>query len=74
MKTFKRKVQESEEVREDYFVEVEEESCYNNGINKSNPFSILLEQDLFWGDDELSSLLSKEEQNQLYDSLQNNGI
>ncbi|XP_022752448.1 cyclin-D3-1-like [Durio zibethinus] len=61
-----------EEVREDYFVEVEEESCYNNGINKSNPFPILLEQDLFWGDDELSSLLLKEEKNQLYDSLQTN--
>ena len=62
-----------EEVREDYFVEVEEESCYNNGINKSNPFPILLEQDLSWEDDELPSLLSKEEKNQLYDSLQNNG-
>ncbi|KAK6278277.1 hypothetical protein POUND7_018600 [Theobroma cacao] len=62
-----------EEVGEDHFLEVEEESCYNNGINKSNPFPILLEQDLFWEDDELSSLLSKEEQNQLYDSLQTNG-
>ncbi|XWS21241.1 hypothetical protein CRYUN_Cryun30bG0038500 [Craigia yunnanensis] len=59
-----------EEAREDYFVEVEEKSCFNNGINKSNPFPILLEQDLFWEDEELSSLLSKEEQNQLYDSLQ----
>ncbi|XP_022772213.1 cyclin-D3-1-like [Durio zibethinus] len=62
-----------EEAREDYFVEVEEASCFYNGVNKSNPFPILLEQDLFWEDDELSSLLSKEEQNQLYDSLQTNG-
>ncbi|XVE94960.1 hypothetical protein REPUB_Repub02eG0054900 [Reevesia pubescens] len=62
-----------EEAREDYYVEVEEESCYNNGINKSNPFPILLEQDLFWEDDELSCLFSKEQQNQLYDSLQTNG-
>ncbi|XVF36336.1 hypothetical protein REPUB_Repub19eG0049600 [Reevesia pubescens] len=68
----------SEESWED-FVEVKEESCFNttNGINnsnsKSNPFPILLEQDLFWEIDELSSLLSKEELNQLYDSLQTNG-
>ncbi|XP_022766465.1 cyclin-D3-1-like [Durio zibethinus] len=62
-----------EGAREGYFVEVEEESCYNNGINKSNPFPILLEQGLFWEDDELSSLLSKEQQNQLHDSLQTNG-
>ncbi|XVF39874.1 hypothetical protein PTKIN_Ptkin01aG0067900 [Pterospermum kingtungense] len=63
-----------EQVREDYFVEAEEESFYNNGTNKSNyPFPILSEQDLFWEDDELSSLLSKEEQNPLYDSLRSNG-
>ncbi|XVE55831.1 hypothetical protein DITRI_Ditri03aG0189000 [Diplodiscus trichospermus] len=62
-----------EEVREDDFVEVEEESFYNNEISKSNPFPILLEQDLFWEDDELSSLLSKEEGNQLHDSLQIDG-
>ncbi|XVE70137.1 hypothetical protein DITRI_Ditri10aG0047400 [Diplodiscus trichospermus] len=62
-----------EEATGDYFVQLEEESCFNNGINKSKPFPILLEQDLFWEDDELSSLLLKEEQNQLYDSLLTNG-
>ncbi|XVF64120.1 hypothetical protein PTKIN_Ptkin09bG0141800 [Pterospermum kingtungense] len=62
---------EEEEARQEYFAEVE--SCFNNGVYKSNPFPILLEQDLFWEDDELSSLLSKEEQNQLYDSLKSNG-
>ncbi|PPD92399.1 hypothetical protein GOBAR_DD10643 [Gossypium barbadense] len=63
-----------EEPREGYFVEVEEEgSCYNHGINQSNSFPTLLDQDLSWEGDELSSLLSKEEQNLLYDSLQSNG-
>ncbi|GMI89698.1 CYCLIN D3;1 [Hibiscus trionum] len=51
--------------------EDEEESCFDNGgFNKSNPFPVLLEQDLFWEDDELSSLLSKEVQNQLFDSVE----
>ncbi|KAE8674724.1 Cyclin-D3-1 [Hibiscus syriacus] len=59
---------------EDYFVEVEEGSYYNNksGIHKSNPFPALFEQDLSWEDDELSSLLSKEEKVQPCDSLQIN--
>ncbi|KAH1121691.1 hypothetical protein J1N35_004851 [Gossypium stocksii] len=56
----------SEDTGEDHFVE---ESCFN----KSNPFPILLEQDLLWEDDELSSLLSKEEQSQMYNCLQTNG-
>lgn len=55
----------SEDTGEDHFVE---ESCFN----KSNPFPILLEQDFLWEDDELSSLLSKEEQNQMYNCLQTN--
>ncbi|MFQ6645215.1 hypothetical protein Gotur_020192 [Gossypium turneri] len=62
-----------EEPRQDYFVEVEEGSCYNHEINRSNPFPTLLEQDLSWEDDELSTLLSKQEQNLLYYSLQSNG-
>ncbi|MBA0628430.1 hypothetical protein Godav_023155 [Gossypium davidsonii] len=62
-----------EEPRQDYFVEVEEGSCYNHEINRSNPFPILLEQELSWEDDELSTLLSKQEQNLLYYSLQSNG-
>ncbi|KAK8681621.1 hypothetical protein V6N13_054023 [Hibiscus sabdariffa] len=54
--------------------EDEEETCFRNGtVNKSNPSPVLLEQDLFWGDDELSSLLSKEEQNQLFHSVQADG-
>ncbi|KAG4162316.1 hypothetical protein ERO13_D01G109100v2 [Gossypium hirsutum] len=56
----------SEDTGEDHFVE---ESCFN----KSNSFPILLEQDLLWEDDELSSLLSKEEQSQMYNCLQTNG-
>ncbi|KAE8665206.1 Cyclin-D3-2 [Hibiscus syriacus] len=48
-----------------------EESCFGNGVvNESNPFPVLLEQDMFWEDDERSSLFSKEEQNQLFDSVQ----
>ncbi|KAK8584996.1 hypothetical protein V6N13_138938 [Hibiscus sabdariffa] len=57
---------------EDYFVEVEGGGYYNNGIRKSNPFPALSEQDLSWEEDELSSLLSKEEKDQLCDSLQSN--
>ncbi|KAK8572491.1 hypothetical protein V6N13_048087 [Hibiscus sabdariffa] len=54
--------------------EDEEETCFGNGTaNKSSPFPVLLEQDLFWEDDELSSLLSKEEQNQLFHSVQADG-
>ncbi|KAK8551993.1 hypothetical protein V6N13_120427 [Hibiscus sabdariffa] len=62
-----------EESREDYFVEVGEGSYYNNGVHKSNPFPALLEQDLSWEDDELSSLLSKEEKDQPCDVLHSNG-
>ncbi|TYI39487.1 cyclin-D3-1 isoform X1 [Gossypium hirsutum] len=64
---------------EENWEEDEDERCFNNGINDNdndnqlNPFPILLEQDLFWEDDELSSLFTKEERNQLYDSLQTNG-
>ncbi|XP_039050084.1 cyclin-D3-1-like [Hibiscus syriacus] len=52
----------------------EEDRCFDNGIvNKSNPFPVLIEQDLFWEEDELSSLLSKEEHNQLLYSIQADG-
>ncbi|KAE8657069.1 hypothetical protein F3Y22_tig00116997pilonHSYRG00941 [Hibiscus syriacus] len=61
-----------EEPREYYFGEAG--GCYyNDGINKSNHFPALLEQDLSWEDDELSSLLSKEERDQLCDVLESNG-
>ncbi|KAE8714393.1 Cyclin-D3-2 [Hibiscus syriacus] len=59
---------------ENWDVEEEQKRCFDNGIvNKSNPFPVLLEHDLFWEDDELSSLLSKEELNQLFDSVQADG-
>ncbi|GMJ02591.1 CYCLIN D3;2 [Hibiscus trionum] len=63
--------EQEEEAKEDYFVQADEHgaSCFGNG----NPFPVSLEHHFFWEDDELSSLLSKEEQNQLYDSLRSNG-
>ncbi|KAE8682775.1 Cyclin-D3-1 [Hibiscus syriacus] len=53
-----------EEPGEDYLVKVEGSYYNNNGIIKSNPFPALLEQDLSWEDDEVSSLLSKEAKDQ----------
>jgi cyclin D3 len=62
-----------EEVREDCFQdELEGESYCSNNSNKLNTFPILLEQDLSWEDEELSSLFAKEEQNQLYKILEIN--
>nr|APR64036.1 cyclin D3.1 family protein [Populus tomentosa]QWX39181.1 cyclin [Populus tomentosa] len=62
-----------EEVREDWFQdELEGESYCNNNSNKLNTFPILLEQDLSWEDEELSSLFAKEEQNQLCKDLETN--
>nr|QYW07126.1 cyclin D3-1 [Dimocarpus longan] len=58
-----------EEVRGDCF-ELDESYCFSD--NKPNPFPVLLEQDLYWEDEELSTLLSKEEQNQLCKILQVN--
>ncbi|KDP41686.1 hypothetical protein JCGZ_16093 [Jatropha curcas] len=75
-----------EEIRDDYFpqveVEVEEEeeeeeeggTCFCNNNNNNNKkqqcSAVLLERDLYWEDEELSSLLAKQEPNQLYDNLQ----
>ncbi|KAL3571536.1 hypothetical protein D5086_025440 [Populus alba] len=62
-----------EEVREDWFQdELEGESYCSNNSNKLNTFPILLEQDLSWEDEELSSLFAKEEQNQLCKDLETN--
>ncbi|GAV69419.1 Cyclin_N domain-containing protein/Cyclin_C domain-containing protein [Cephalotus follicularis] len=62
-----------EEVREVYFPEdVEDNYYHSNNDNKANPCHILVEQDLYWEDEELSSLLSKEVQNQLYKNLEVN--
>ncbi|KAF2309765.1 hypothetical protein GH714_004993 [Hevea brasiliensis] len=63
-----------EEIREGYFQEEEDEGdsyCCNK--NKKQECSVVfLEQDLYWEDEELSSLFSKQEQNQLYNKLENN--
>ncbi|GKV04559.1 hypothetical protein SLEP1_g16709 [Rubroshorea leprosula] len=62
-----------EGLREDYIEEVEEEEEEERGYNggEGNVFPVLLEQDMFWEEGELSSLLKKEEQNQLYKCIDN---
>lgn len=54
--------------------EEEEESCYFINKNKTIPIPVptLHEQDLSWQDDELSTLLSKEVPNRLYNNLKTN--
>ncbi|PSS17276.1 Cyclin-D3-1 like [Actinidia chinensis var. chinensis] len=59
-----------EEVREDYFGEEERESYYIDDITP-NPLP-LLEQDLFWEEEELASLLSKEQPNPSYNYFETN--
>ncbi|GFY95965.1 similar to CYCLIN D3;1 [Actinidia rufa] len=59
-----------EEVREDYFGEEERESDYIDDITP-NPLP-LLEQDLFWEEEELASLLSKEQPNPSYNYFETN--
>ncbi|XP_059453574.1 cyclin-D3-1-like isoform X2 [Corylus avellana] len=54
---------EEEEAREDY---LQEDDYYHRNTHKPDPFPVLLEQDLFWDDEELISLFSKEQQNELY--------
>ncbi|KAJ8772879.1 hypothetical protein K2173_028056 [Erythroxylum novogranatense] len=50
-----------------------EETTYSTNSNSNrSPFPVLLEQDLSWDDQELSTLFSKEEQNQLCKNLQIN--
>jgi len=56
---------EEEEAREDY---LQEDDYYRNA-HKPDPFPVLLEQDLFWDDEELISLFSKEQQNELYGNI-----
>lgn len=46
--------------------EVEKEDCFDNN------YVVLLEQDLFWGDEELRFLLSKEQENKLQNILEKN--
>ncbi|KAI8016423.1 Cyclin-D3-1 [Camellia lanceoleosa] len=54
---------------EDYFDSEEEDCHYSDTIASSKPPQ-LLEQDLFWEDEELTSLLSKEQENPLFHSLE----
>ncbi|CAA2941296.1 G1 S-specific cyclin D [Olea europaea subsp. europaea] len=50
----------------------EEESRFlSDFVNCQRPV-VLLEQDLFWEDEELSTLLSKEQENELYNGIQEN--
>lgn len=60
-----------EEISNDYFQEELEENYYFSN-NKPIQLPILLEQDLFWEDDEASTLLSKEVPNHLCQNLENN--
>jgi cyclin D3 len=59
--------EEEEEAREDYLQE--DDYYYPRNTHKPDPFPVLLEQDLFWEDEELISLFSKEQQNELYGSI-----
>ncbi|GLT93540.1 hypothetical protein SLE2022_113300 [Rubroshorea leprosula] len=55
-----------EGLREDFIEEEEGRYC---GGDEGNVFPILLEQDMFWEDEEISCLLKKEEENKLYKCL-----
>ncbi|KAJ1383155.1 Cyclin-like [Sesbania bispinosa] len=59
---------------EDHWEEqVEEEKDYTNySTSTTNSPLVLLEQDLFWDDEELTSLLSREHHNQLFSCLKSN--
>lgn len=65
-----------EEARENCFLEEEEEGgeSYCCNINKKQDCSsvLLSEPDLYWEDDELSSLFAKQEQNHLFNKLEIN--
>ncbi|KAJ8763269.1 hypothetical protein K2173_026170 [Erythroxylum novogranatense] len=52
----------------------EETTYYTRNNSNRRLFPILLEQDLSWDDEELSTLFSKEEQNQLYKNLETNSF
>ncbi|KAI4337013.1 hypothetical protein L6164_015475 [Bauhinia variegata] len=41
------------------------DECYQNSNKRNSPALVLLEQDLYWDDEELARLLSKQEKNQL---------
>ncbi|KAL4649563.1 hypothetical protein ACB092_01G022700 [Castanea dentata] len=59
----------SEEHWEEEEEEEVEDNYHCNSYNKPNPFPVLLEQDLYWDDEELISLFSKEQKNEVFESL-----
>lgn len=59
----------SEEHWEEEEQEEVEDNYHCNSYNTPNPFPVLLEQDLYWDDEELISLFSKEKQNEVFESL-----
>ncbi|XP_030958599.1 cyclin-D3-1-like [Quercus lobata] len=59
----------SEEHWEEDEQEEVEDNYHCNSYNKPNPFPVLLEQDLYWDDEELISLFSKEQKNEVFESL-----
>lgn len=68
--------EEEEHVGED---ELEYDECVSDSLStstiiNSNHVSILLEQDMFWDDEELTSLLAKEQHNPLCTCLESNTV
>ena len=59
----------SEEHWEEDEQEEVEDNYHCNSYNKPSPFPVLLEQDLYWDDEELISLFSKEQKNEVFESL-----
>lgn len=59
----------SEEHWEEEEQEEVEDNYHCNSYNRPNPFPVLLEQDLYWDDEELISLFSKEQKNEVFESL-----
>ena len=56
----------------DQFEEQVDETYLTNTCQISSSFPVLLEQDLYWDEEELKSLLSKQEQSKLYRCLESN--
>ncbi|KAL0017457.1 hypothetical protein SO802_004526 [Lithocarpus litseifolius] len=59
----------SEEHWEEEEQEEVEDNYHCNSYNKPNPFPVLLEQDLYWDNEELISLFSKEQKYEVFESL-----
>ncbi|KAJ7966573.1 Cyclin d3 [Quillaja saponaria] len=66
-----------DDVSDEYFFhqefdQVDEEESYSSNKNKIKLVPVLLEQDLYWEDEELNSLLSKQQPNELTNKLETN--